>query len=157
MRHPPEDVGVAAKLRERAYLGVCSAEIAEEVADGSAAVAFRDGVQLRATRQHGRKNQPADVEAEVAVRDSRSISRQRPYVLGHEARVPEVDVLRSDLDIEQRGLDIGVAHQAHARWAAAAGPHLVCGNGGPPLRGRELSPHGRDTGLLAHWATPTHA
>ena len=46
-------------------------------------------------------------------------------MLGHSARVLEVDVLRSDLDIQQRGLDVGVAHQAHKRREADAGPHHV--------------------------------
>ena len=77
MRHPPEDVGVAAKLRERAYLGVCGAEIAQEVADGSPVVASGFGMErsCRARRRRGRRNPPADAEAEVAVRDSRKISR----------------------------------------------------------------------------------
>jgi len=34
-RHPPENVGIAAELRERPEVGICSAEISEEAADGS--------------------------------------------------------------------------------------------------------------------------
>ena len=46
-------------------------------------------------------------------------------MLGYGARVLEVDVLRSDLHIEQGGLDIGVAHQAHECGETDAGPQHV--------------------------------
>src|SRR5215831_16041365 len=53
-RHPPEDVGVAAKLRERAYLGVCGAEIAQKVANGSTVVASGFGMERSSERGDGK-------------------------------------------------------------------------------------------------------
>ena len=38
MSHPPEDVVIAAELREPNDVGVCGAEISEEAADGSTVV-----------------------------------------------------------------------------------------------------------------------
>lgn len=46
-------------------------------------------------------------------------------MLCHGARVLEVDVLRGDLHIQHRGLDIGVSHQPHERRKADAGSHHV--------------------------------
>ena len=46
-------------------------------------------------------------------------------MLGYGARVLEIDVLWRDLHIQQRGLDIGMAHQAHQRGEADAGPQHV--------------------------------
>ena len=45
MRHPAEDVGIAAKLRKRVNRGVMAVEIAQEIADGSAVVANRFGIE----------------------------------------------------------------------------------------------------------------
>jgi hypothetical protein len=46
-------------------------------------------------------------------------------MVGYGACALEVDVLRSDLYIEQGGLDIGVARQAHERGEADTGPPHV--------------------------------
>ena len=127
MGHPAEDVGIAAQLRERPDLGMMAAEIDQEVADGPAVVASRVGIERGAERLDGavEGSQPTDVEAEVARAVHDRVPRQGPDVLGHGARILEVDVLRSDLHIDQRGLDIGVPHQVHERGQADAGPHHV--------------------------------
>jgi len=39
-------------------------------------------------------------------------------VLGHGARILQVDVLRSDLHVTQGSLDVGVTHQVHERGQA---------------------------------------
>ena len=44
-------------------------------------------------------------------------------VLGHGARILKVDVLRSDLDVEQTWSGCRRAHQLHERRQADAGPH----------------------------------
>ena len=46
-------------------------------------------------------------------------------MLGYGASVLEIDVLRSDLHIQQGGLNIGMTHQAHERGEADAGPQHV--------------------------------
>jgi hypothetical protein len=51
--HPREDVGVAAELRERTYIGECGAEITEEAADDSAVVANGFGIECGAERRDG--------------------------------------------------------------------------------------------------------
>ena len=127
MRHPPEDVGVAAKLRERAYLGVCGAEIAQEVADGSPVVASGFGMERSCERGDGavegirqrmlKRRSPCAIHERFPGRGRMCWATARAYC--------EVDVLRSDLNIYQCGLDIGVAHQAHERREADAGPHHV--------------------------------
>ena len=52
-RHPPEDVWVAAKLRERPDVGICSAEISEEAADGSVVPPNCLRIQRGAERRDG--------------------------------------------------------------------------------------------------------
>jgi len=46
-------------------------------------------------------------------------------MLSDRTRVLDVHVLRGDLHIEQRGLDIGMTHQVHERGEADTGPQHV--------------------------------
>ena len=48
-------------------------------------------------------------------------------MLGHGARILQVDVLWSNLHIEHCGLDIGMPHQLHERRQTDAGAHHVRG------------------------------
>ena len=50
-------------------------------------------------------------------------------VLGHRARILQVDVLRSDLHVTQGSLDVGVTHQLHERGQADPGAYHVGGKG----------------------------
>jgi hypothetical protein len=42
-----------------------------------------------------------------------------------------IDILRSDADVDQRGLDLSVPHQLHESWQTDSGPDHVCGEGVP--------------------------
>jgi hypothetical protein len=53
-----------------------------------------------------------------------SVSRRghqyRPDELGDRSRMLLIDLLRRDLHVDQRGLDLRMSHQLHAGWQAHA-------------------------------------
>ncbi len=95
-------------------LGMMGAEIGQEVAGGPAVVTSGIGIERGAEgidgAVEGRGQRMLKRRPSRAVHDR--CHRKRTDMLGHGARILKVDVLRSDLDIEQGGLDIGVSHQA---------------------------------------------
>ena len=75
----------------------------------------------------------------------RCIPLDQADVLGHGACILKVDLLWSDLHIEQCGLDIGMTHQLHECGQADASSHHVRGKRVPkPMRVGQ-----RDAGGLA--------
>src|SRR5674476_199389 len=63
--------------------------------------------------------------------------RKRPDVLGNRASVLLPDVLRGDVKVEQRGLDLCMPHELHQRREANSRAHHVQGEGvSKPVRVR---------------------
>ena len=61
--------------------------------------------------------------------------RHRPDVLSDRSRILLIDLERSDLHIDQRGLDVRMTHQLHEGGQANAGAHHIRGKGVPKAVG----------------------
>src|SRR5208282_900629 len=73
--------------------------------------------------------EPADVAVEDGVRGSRGGPRKGADALRYRAGILKVDILRGDLHIAQRGLDVGVTHQVHECGQAHAGENHIRSKG----------------------------
>ncbi len=76
-----------------------------------------------------------DVAGEGGVRGSLRYRRKGTNALGHRAHILEVNILRSNLRVVQRGLDIGMTHQPHERGQTNSGAYHVRGKGVPKAMG----------------------
>src|SRR4029077_7134286 len=105
------------------------AKIGQEVAGSPTIVTSSSRIERGAEGLYstGRRQEPADVGAGGVARGSRRRHRKRADVLSHGARILKINLLWSDLNIEQRGLDIGMTHQLHKRGQADAGKQHVRG------------------------------
>ena len=65
------------------------------------------------------------------VHGSRCGHRKRTNVLSNGTCILLINVERSYLHIDERGLDIGMPHQLHECWQTNAGPYHVGGEGVP--------------------------
>ena len=108
-----------------------SAEIGQEVACRATVETSRLGGKCGTQRvdRARRTRRPRDAEAEPGVNGSRWRHRDRPNVLGDGARILLVDLKRSNLHVDERGLNVGVSHQPHERRQADAGTHHIGGKG----------------------------
>ena len=53
------------------------------------------------------------------------VHRYRPDVLSDRSRILLIDLERSDLHIDERGLDLRMSHQLHEGGQANAGAHHI--------------------------------
>ena len=130
VRHPSEDVRIAAQLFETGNLRVFGAQIDEEAAHRDVVVAFGGrsecGGQRLDRAREGRSQRMLERRTAPALHGD---PRLRMDALRRGAGVLKIDVLRGDLHIVQGGFDVGVAHQLHQRGQADAGAHHIRGEG----------------------------
>ena len=129
VRHPSEDVRIAAQLIETSNLGMLCAEIDEEVAHRAVVITGGGGSECGAQRldraREGRRQGMLERRAAPALHEADP--RLRMDTLRRRAGVLEIDILRSDLHVAHGGFDVGVAHQLHQCGQAHAGAHHVGG------------------------------
>ena len=130
-RHPAEEMRLAAQLVERADLGMSGGEVGEKLADGAVVVTSRVRKERGAeeSRPRGSKTGASGWKS-----GGRRLTRQSPEAGGcagpRRAAYCRVDVLPGcELDIQQRGLDMGMPHQLHEGGQTDAGAHHVGGKG----------------------------
>ena len=104
------------QLVEALHLRMIGAEIAEEVAGSSAVVTSGFGTEPRAEKSTARSKTGAR-GCWSGGRRARFMRRSPAgdEVLRHGTCILQVDVLWSDLHVDERGLDVCVTHQLHER------------------------------------------
>ena len=129
--HPAQDVRITPQLIESGNLGMVGAEIHEEVAGRATVLTYRAGSQCGAQRIDGalRTDGPRDAAGEPGAKASRGYHRDRPDVLSDGAGILLVDVERSNVHVNERGLNVGVPHELHECRQADAGAQHIGGEG----------------------------
>src|SRR5262252_779378 len=93
------------------------------------------GARLLGTRRPAGTGESADAQRRRGERVSWSRDRHRPDVLSNCSRILLIDLERSDLHINEGGLDICMTHQLHEGRQANAGAHHIRREGVPKTVG----------------------